>query len=208
MARSCALPTNPVASPGHVSGPGNCRFVDPAASSGTAPWLQFWLQFTWVRGRPSGFICPGQGAGGRVRTVAARTHNPPVVGSSPTRPTAGKLQVRACDLQKCLDSAILKLQSHVWPYAARGRHLRLAVPNTWQSPRSLVCIAVSVLPQRFADPALGEFVPAHHALGVDPQTSSTADGVEPHRVPVPSGSRCGILMPQLGGTMMSMCGLP
>jgi hypothetical protein len=63
-ARSCALPTNPDASPGHVSGPGNCRFVDPAASSATEPWLQFWLQFTRVHGGSGGYRCPGQDAGG------------------------------------------------------------------------------------------------------------------------------------------------
>jgi len=48
--------------------------------------------------------------------------------------------------------------------------MRLAVPNTCQSPRSLIRTArISVLPERVADPALGELVLADDALGVDPQ---------------------------------------
>ena len=48
--------------------------------------------------------------------------------------------------------------------------MQVAVPNTCPRPRSLGETASSiVLPQRFADPALGELVLAHDALGVDPQ---------------------------------------
>jgi antitoxin YefM len=64
-------------------------------------------------------------------------------------------------------------------YAARGRHLRLAVPNTcqnfelsggpaggaWSGGRTLA----STLAQRVADPALGQLVLARDALGVDPE---------------------------------------
>jgi hypothetical protein len=61
----------------------------------------------------------------------------------------------------CLD---LGRRDHMRLFAARGRHLRLAVPNTHPRPRS-------ILPdgERFADPELGEFVLARDALGVDPQ---------------------------------------
>jgi hypothetical protein len=54
-------------------------------------WLQFWLQFTPVRRRPPEFIRPGQDGLGPGRTAGERTHNPPVVGSSPTRPTRQNL---------------------------------------------------------------------------------------------------------------------
>jgi hypothetical protein len=48
--------------------------------------------------------------------------------------------------------------------------MQVAVPNTCQSPRSLLPgTSVSVLSQCFADPARGEFVLAHDASGVDPQ---------------------------------------
>ena len=48
--------------------------------------------------------------------------------------------------------------------------MQVAVPNTCPSPRSLrETASISVLPQGFADPALGEFILAHDALGVDPQ---------------------------------------
>jgi len=40
------------------------RLGGAAAQAGTTPWLQFWLQFTGVRGTPGGFTCPGQDAGG------------------------------------------------------------------------------------------------------------------------------------------------
>ena len=48
--------------------------------------------------------------------------------------------------------------------------MQVAVPNTCPSPRSLgETASISVLPQGFGNPALGEFVLAHDALGVDPQ---------------------------------------
>ena len=58
---------------------------------------------------------------------------------------------------------------------------RLGHPNCWPSrsrPDITACcnavgsaggLTISVLAQRFADPALGELVLAHYALGVDPQ---------------------------------------
>jgi len=58
---------------------------------------------------------------------------------------------------------------------------RLAHPSCWPSrsrpdataccntPRSALGLAMSVLAQRFTDAALGEFVLAHDALGIDPQ---------------------------------------
>src|SRR5215470_726113 len=65
--------------------------------------------------------------------------------------------------------------------AARGCHLRLSVPNTCPSPRSLrEWAAISALAQRFADPALGELVLAYDAFGVDPQEHV-------HAVPGPLG---------------------
>lgn len=67
-------------------------------------------------------------------------------------------------------------------YAAQGRHLRLTVPNTcrrssrWAALSLMVWSVVvaidarmSVLPQGFADPSLGELILANDALGIDPQ---------------------------------------
>ena len=56
-----------------------------------APWLQFWLQFTYVQRGPGGFICPGQDAGEHARTPQERTLNPRVRGSSPWRRTRADL---------------------------------------------------------------------------------------------------------------------
>ena len=48
--------------------------------------------------------------------------------------------------------------------------MQVAVPNTCQSPRSLLSGAlVSVLSQCFADPAFRELILADDALGVDPK---------------------------------------
>ena len=59
----------------------------PAASRGTGPWLQFWLQFTRVRRTPGEYTHPGQNPPGPLRTVDNRAFNPWVQGSSPWRPT-------------------------------------------------------------------------------------------------------------------------
>ena len=63
--------------------------------------------------------------------------------------------------------------------AARGRDLRLSVPNTCQKIEITAAERLgnslggvqspSVLAQRFADPALSELVLARDALGVDAQ---------------------------------------
>ncbi len=54
-----------------------------AASSGTGPWLQFWLQSTRVHQTPGRYIRPGQNPPGPTRTVDNRAFNPWVQGSSP-----------------------------------------------------------------------------------------------------------------------------
>jgi hypothetical protein len=81
----------------HLNEYGTTR--DTADKTGSLDaWLQFWLQFTPVHRRSPAFMCPGQDCSGPGRTVGERTHNPSVVGSSPTRPTPDHLP---CDLVFC-----------------------------------------------------------------------------------------------------------
>jgi len=56
--------------------------------------------------------------------------------------------------------------------AAGGRFVRVAVPNACQNHKIIEGLSGetgSVLAERFGDPALGQFVLADDALGVDPQ---------------------------------------
>lgn len=65
---------------------------------------------------------------------------------------------------------ILRCHACVQLCAATSGQMQVAVPNTCQSPRSPAGThRISALPQRFADPALGELVLARDALGVDAQ---------------------------------------
>ena len=101
--------------------------------------------------------------------MAHWTHNPPVLRSSPSRPTLKKLQIRPCDLRECEAFVILPVSrvcGCMQPWAAKCRSL---CPISAQVQDRLRVAAISVLAQRFADPALGELVLAHNALGVDPQ---------------------------------------
>jgi hypothetical protein len=91
---------------------------------------------------------------------AARTHNPPVLGSSPSRPTVSKSWSRPPDLRIRPPIVILPRCARMRLCAVGSGQMQVAVPDTCPS---------SVLLQGLADPALGELVLADNALGVDPQ---------------------------------------
>ena len=91
---------------------------------------------------------------------AARTHNPPVLGSSPSRPTISKSWSCASDLRRRLPVVILLRCARMRLCAVASGQMQVAVPNTCPS---------SGLAQRFADTALGQLVLADDAFGVDPQ---------------------------------------
>jgi hypothetical protein len=120
----------------------------------------------------AGHICAVQGTCSRL--LAARTHNPPVVGSSPTRPLieSASQSLVTCEYgsgsRSWLAGACAVVLGKTPVYAGGCAE---CVPKTkinWDW-RSQVAALGSGLEQCFADAAQSQLVLAGDALGVGPQ---------------------------------------
>src|SRR5262249_35106854 len=84
----------------------------------------------------SAHVCPGQPSCGRL--LACWTHNPPVLGSSPSRPTLSESRSDVSDLRKCVGLHDLVCQPRVQLCAARSGEMQVdPAPDhsfTWARP--------------------------------------------------------------------------
>src|SRR5215510_317181 len=71
----------------------------------------------------SAHVCPGQPSCGRL--LACWTHNPPVLGSSPSRPTLSESRSDVSDLRKCVGLHDLVCQPRVQLCAARSGEMQV-----------------------------------------------------------------------------------